>query len=389
MSVRRGTRSLVEDGYRVALLDWLACAAGGVGERAARAARGGEDAPARALWLGTAGHVLDFDDTWMPGVAHLSAPTAPAALAVAAGTGATVAELLSAYATGFEAMGALAGAGHPALYDRGYHPTAVCGALGAAVAAAELLGLEGEARASAERLALLQAGGLRAAFGTDGKALQVGLASAAGVMAAQAAARGATIGADVAGGPAGYEAAFGVRWVGADDRPPAVAENWIKPWPCCLFTHGAVEAAASLREDGPPADVVVTVHPRARRAAAYDDVTSGLEAKFSFPYLVALTLLRGEPRVRDLADVDEEVRAWASAHVRVVCDEALGETEAIVGDAHVRHSLGSPQRPMPEDRLREKAHELAGARLDGVLDDPGAPAADVLDAVAQSIASQT
>jgi 2-methylcitrate dehydratase PrpD len=380
----------VEEAYRVALLDWLACAAGGAGERAARAARGGDDAPARALWLGTAGHVLDFDDTWMPGVAHLSAPTAPAALAVAAERGATVADLLAAYAAGFEAMAALAGAGHPALYDRGFHPTAVCGAVGAAVAAAELLGLEEEARASAERLALLQAGGLRAAFGTDGKALQVGLASAAGVMAAQAAERGARIGADVAGGPAGYEAAFGAPApAGSSSSRPAVAENWLKPWPCCLFTHGAVEAAASLRGDGPPAHVEVTVHPRARRAAAYDDVTSGLEAKFSFPYLVALTLLRGEPRVRDLTTADEEVRAWASARVRVTTDDALGETEAIVNDARVRHALGSPPRPMPEDRLRAKAHELAGTSLDGVLDDPGAPAANVLDAVAQSIASQT
>src|SRR5690242_6270560 len=156
----------------------MACAAGGLGERAARAARGGDDAPARAFWLGTAGHVLDFDDTWMPGVAHLSAPTAPAALAVAAERGSSMGELLAAYAAGFEAMAALAGAGHPELCDRGYHPTAVCGALGAAVAAAELLGLEGEAREAAERLALLQAGGLRAAFGSDGKALQVGMASA-------------------------------------------------------------------------------------------------------------------------------------------------------------------------------------------------------------------
>ena len=64
-------------GYRVALLDWLACAAGGWDEPAPRAARAGADEVAA---LGTAGHVLDYDDTWLPGIAHLSAPTAPAAL---------------------------------------------------------------------------------------------------------------------------------------------------------------------------------------------------------------------------------------------------------------------------------------------------------------------
>jgi hypothetical protein len=63
--------------YRTALLDWLACAIGGRSERAARAAAAvGDDVAA----LATAGHVLDFDDTYPPGLAHLSAPTAPAAL---------------------------------------------------------------------------------------------------------------------------------------------------------------------------------------------------------------------------------------------------------------------------------------------------------------------
>ena len=70
--------------YSVAMLDWLACAARGRGEPAARAARELGDAVAFA---GTAGHVLDFDDTYLPGIAHLSAPRAPAALVVAADAG--------------------------------------------------------------------------------------------------------------------------------------------------------------------------------------------------------------------------------------------------------------------------------------------------------------
>ena len=79
--------------------------------------------------------------------------------------------MLAAYGDGFEAMGALAAAGHPALYDRGWHPTAVCGAVGAAVAAARLLGADAETAAA---LAALRAGGLRAAFGSDGKGALAG-----------------------------------------------------------------------------------------------------------------------------------------------------------------------------------------------------------------------
>src|SRR3954449_3401971 len=118
--------------YRVAFLDWLACAEGGRAEPAAWAAQAAAD-PAPAL--GPAGHVLDFDDTFLPGIAHLSAPVAPAALVVGTHVGAPIGAVLDAYAAGFEAMGALAGASHPGLYDRGFHPTAVCGPVGAAVAA--------------------------------------------------------------------------------------------------------------------------------------------------------------------------------------------------------------------------------------------------------------
>src|SRR5437870_9367894 len=124
------------------MLDWLACAVGGAEEPAARAARGLDGGLAgRIAAAGTAGHVLDFDDTYLPGLAHLSAPTAPVALVVGADRDATVAEALAAYAAGFEAMGALSAANHPAIRERGWHPTAVCGGVGAAITSARLLEL--------------------------------------------------------------------------------------------------------------------------------------------------------------------------------------------------------------------------------------------------------
>src|ERR671916_2886804 len=130
---------------RAALLDWLACAARGTEEPAAVAARAaGDGLLERVVAAGTAGHVLDFDDTYAPGLAHLSAATAPAAVVLGAELGAGVGAVLEAYAAGFEAMGALARTCHPALYDGGWHPTAVCGTAGAAVVAPWLLELHRE-----------------------------------------------------------------------------------------------------------------------------------------------------------------------------------------------------------------------------------------------------
>src|SRR5215210_7706156 len=261
--------------YRAALLDWMACAVRGRSEPAARAAAAtGDGMLERVAALGTAGHVLDFDDTYLPGIAHLSAPVAPAAIVVGAEAGATTGDVLSAYARGFEAMGALAAAGHPALYDRGWHPTAACGGVGAAVAAAALLGADGPTAAA---LAALRAGGLRAAFGSDGKSLQVGLGAASGVAAA---------------------------------------------------TLGAIECAERVRAAGgaPAGPLVVLAHPVSRQAAGYDDVETPLQAKFSIPYTTAYTLLHGGPRVDAFAAVEAETLGL-SERIAVRTDTALGESE--------------------------------------------------------------
>jgi 2-methylcitrate dehydratase PrpD len=379
------------DGYRDALLDWLACAARGAREPAAVAARAaGDGLLERVAAAGAAGHVLDFDDTYAPGLAHLSAATAPAAVVLGAELGADVGAVLDAYAAGFEAMGALARACHPALYDGGWHPTAVCGTAGAAVAAARLLALDREGMRTAIALALLRAGGLRAAFGSDGKALQVGLAAAAGVQAARLAAAGARVDpAAIAGERAGFAAAFGVRTSAATlddmlDGAGAVESNWIKAYPCCLQTHAAIDAALAVRDPlpGPAAQITVLVHPVSRQAASLDAVRDGLEAKFSIPYLTAYALLHGAPGVDAFAGVDDDAAALGE-RIAVRTDPALAPDEAVLEIdgrtvAHVSAPRGCPANPLDAAALRAKVRALAGEALDGALDDPRRPAATLL-----------
>lgn len=374
-------------GHRTALLDWLACAAGGREHRAARTARAlGDGLGERIAAAGTAGHVLDYDDTYLPGLAHLSAPVAPVALVLGAELGATIAEALGAFAAGFEFAGRLSAANHPELRAPGWHPTAVAGAPAAALTAAVLLGLDEERTAHALRLALLQASGLRAAFGSDGKSLQVGHAAAAGAAAARLAEAGAVASRDV---ETGFEEAYRARWVepGPND-PPAVSENWIKAYPCCLQTHGAIEAAAQARAAGvdPGAALAITVHPVSLHAASLGpDVADGLQAKFSIPYLTAFGLLHGPPVVASFDGVDAAARALAE-RIELRTDDTLLESEATLeagGErvGHVEAALGSPARPMDGAALAAKLRDLAGERLDGALDDTGAPVAELVAAV--------
>src|SRR5690349_11847686 len=131
-----------------------------------------EDLADAARWAAV-GHVLDFDDLHLPSTAHVSVVCVPATLAT--GGDAT------AYLAGAGVMTRLGTALGWAHYTRGWHVTCTAGAPAAAVAAAIAMGLRPAQTANALALAVAQAGGVQRAFGTDGKALQVGLAADAGV----------------------------------------------------------------------------------------------------------------------------------------------------------------------------------------------------------------
>lgn len=387
-------RGAAEDPYALALLDWLACARAGRAERAAQAMRScGEGLLAEVAFAGAAGHALDFDDTFPDGVAHVSAACAPAALVLAAALGRSAGEALAAYAQAFEAEAAVAEASHPALYDAGWHPTAVCGPVGAAVAACALLGLGGERAETALAAALLRAGGARGAFGSDGKALQVGQAAAAGVEGALLARAGAVVDERAVSGPLGWEAVTGARMRPAPGARPAIERNWIKLHPSCLGTHAPIEAALLVRGQGrAPADLAdssvhVRVNPLARQAAHIPIPSDGLQAKFSIPWCVAFTLMRGAPGVADFAAdraLDPEVLR-AARSVEVVQDPALAPFGAVLelpgaGPVAVPAPRGAPDRPASAADLAGKLQALAGGRLDGVLAELQAPAAAVLAA---------
>jgi 2-methylcitrate dehydratase PrpD len=388
--------------YRFAFIDWVACAYAGSRERASRAMRAaGNDLATDVAFAATAGHVLDFDDTLSDGVAHVSAATAPAALVLAGHLGLSLGAALDAYAEGYEAMAAVACASHPALYDRGWHPTAVCGPIGAAVTAARLLALSGEQRDTAVAVALLRAGGSRGAFGSDGKAIQVGLAVAAGVQGALMARDGAIVDPRAIHGPLGFAAVLGATWPAAGNGEPAriealvhpdapaIERNWIKLHPSCLGTHSPIDAAEQLRDTKDGAELVdVVVHPVARQAAHLDAVTDGLAAKFSIPYCVAHTLMRGAPRTSDFKRLDGAV-AERSRAVRVSVDASLPQWGAVLklaGRQVIRLAgpRGAPERPVTAAELAAKISDLAGDRLDGALDDMGAPAVRVLRAAGLS-----
>ena len=95
-----------------------------------------------ALINSAAGHAYDLDDWEEPGNTHPSVVIVPACLAVADMKQVSGADLLTAYAIGFEVIVRLGEAITLDHYKRGYHSTATLGAIGSTAAVSRIIGLD-------------------------------------------------------------------------------------------------------------------------------------------------------------------------------------------------------------------------------------------------------
>ena len=158
----------------------------GADDRCTLVGRSGRASPfAAALANGTASHVLDFDDVNVTMIGHPAVVVVPAALAVAEATGAGGEALCAGVAAGYEVAAELGAEVNPAHYERGWHATATLGCAAAAAAACRVAGADPPTTARAVSAATTQAGGVRAVFGSHGKAFHAGRAAATGVLASR------------------------------------------------------------------------------------------------------------------------------------------------------------------------------------------------------------
>ena len=296
---------------RMSLLDTAACIHAGWGSPQHRAVAamlartGGGGMGARALETGTAAHALDFDDYEELGSTHPSAVIVPALIAAGAGTPCTLGAVETAYVAGYQtilALGAALGYGH---YEAGWHATSTLAGIGTAAAVARLLRLDAARTAAALSLAISQAAGLKAQFGTDAKALHAGLAARAGLEAAMLAAGGMGAATTAADGETGFTALYGTPvspgwqaveragWPVIDANPP-----FRKAAPACGYTLRAIDAALEIATRPGFAAAAVTA-VRIDIAAPYLTVAGFTapetphRARFSLTWCVAAALIDG------------------------------------------------------------------------------------------------
>jgi 2-methylcitrate dehydratase PrpD len=273
-----------------------------------------------AAWLnGTAGHAIDFDDTFANSVRYNIHPTTcvlPAAMAVVEKLGLPGKELLLAYIVGLEVeyrIGAAIGQAMPAI---GWFPTPVLGTFDAASAGAKALRIgPGQAR-NALAIAASSTGGLKKNVETMTKVIHAGNGARNGVMEALLAQRGLTGNPAIFDGENNFCAIFTNRQVGdLAGEARDLGKEWktvstglgFKPYPSCRAAHASIDAVLHLRQKyGIKADRVASItcklNPLVLGMTTSHRPKTGYEAKFSIEYCISRALLDGEVMLQHFRD---------------------------------------------------------------------------------------
>ena len=351
--------------------------------------------PGAAMLNGTLAHSLDFDDTHAPGSLHPSAPIVPAALAAAEMTGADGKAVIAAIVAGYEVQIRLSLALDPAAhYDRGFHPSATCGAFGAAAAAGRIFQLDAQGCANAFGIVLSMAAGSMQFLvnGAWTKRSHIGHAAMCGLIAATLAREGYQGAADALEGKWGFLHAYAP----ASDEAKAVdglGSRWetlkiaVKPYPSCRYSHAAIDGILALAaEHGIRAEDVQEVEVGVPEPgwkiignpeAAKQSPKSVVDGQFSMAFCAAVALRTGslvwDDYARHLGDpvtlaLCKKIRTRVDARAQADFPQEMSasvqlKTARGTYEIYVRVPKGEPKNFLSPEELRAKFDGLASPYL--------------------------
>lgn len=327
---------------------------------------------------GAISHDLELDDYHQASALHAAAVMVPAAVAIGEQCDARAEDMFLALVRGYEIACRLALTLDPEnVYARGFHPTTVCGVVGAAAVAASLMKLPAPQFREACYLAMGLMSGIMACKTEPDhytKSYQCGVAARNGVIAAQWVADGFRLGrapslvmAAIMRGYAGAVApGDGVRELGHRFE---ITQTSYKLYPCCRHVHPLLDALAKIRRHAPidAADVRrmtlrlytrgatnVRDHPLRTHNARY---VMAMALKYGALRREFFTEEYGMDDVRPLMELtelvaDDELQAqWPEKAPGVVTVEMR---DGRIVSERVNQPKGGPENPPEMDELREK-----------------------------------
>ena len=346
-----------------------------------------------ALANGTAFHSIELDDVNNEASLHPGVVAYPTALAMADVVPVDGKSFITAVTAGYDVIVRLGRALRPAEhYGRGFHPTATCGAFGAAAVSARLMGLKGDALTYALGIAGSQAAGSMEFLvqGAWTKRFHPGWASHSGMWAAFLA-REEFIGpSTIIEGASGF-----LRSYSGDPDPDLVLRDLgeifhitrtsVKPHACCRYNQGPIDCVLDLARRH---DLLAENVEEARvgvLSAGYNLVaapeeekrtpTSVVDMQFSLPFATAIALLYGRASLEEYTPEvaqRQEVRDLMGK-VQCVTDPALDAqfpqqwpawVEVRTRDgrtlrSEVQYPKGDPENALTWDEMKDKFLNLS------------------------------
>src|SRR5262245_143734 len=342
-----------------------------------------------SLMNGISSHVEDYDDTTPKNYSHTSSPVSSALFAYASANPVRGREFVEAFILGFEAASRVGNVVYPSHYDVGWHMTGTIGVFGAAAAVGKVMSLSAQEMVWALGLAATQSAGLREMFGSMGKAFHPGRSAQNGYSAALLARAGFTSGERGIEGPRGFAHVLAASRdlskittrLGVDFD---LRENTYKPFPCGIVNHPTIDGAIQIHDEHHPdpssiVAVRLRVAPLVLDLCNQQNITRGLQGKFSVYHGAAVGLVRGKGGLREYTDDavnDPQIKrvreaTTATGDSTITEDQAHIEVELKDGsrvNKFVEQSLGNIHRPLTDAQLEEKFRDQAVMVL---------PAADV------------
>jgi 2-methylcitrate dehydratase PrpD len=350
---------------------------------------GTETGPAQAAMVnGALFEVLDFHDTYIPCFMHAVSAVLPAVLALAEQRGSSGRAMLDALAVGIEIELAVATILMPSGYTvHGYIPAGLVGGVGATAACAALTGLEPAKSRHALGLAMCTAFGLYESVGSDALSYVTGATARSGLTCFELAEAGMTAPATAFEGERGMLVGHSREERGKiEEVLGSLGTKWrifgqsYKTIPTETITHAPVECvmqllpkarqrqAARMRLGVQP--IVKTIADE-RRARFGRLMNSELEARFDTRFCTAAAWIRRKftlEEMRESAYRDEQILELRDS-IELVPDDSFTSfegcwlevefTDGTKEHVRIEKFLGTPDNPLPDDRLTEVFRQSA------------------------------
>jgi 2-methylcitrate dehydratase PrpD len=165
--------------------------------------------------------------------------------------------------------------------------------------------------------------------------------------------------------------------------------NTYKPFPCGIVNHPTIDAAIQIHDEHHPVPeqieaVRLRVAPLVLDLCNQQNITKGLQGKFSVYHGAAVGLVRGKAGLQEYSDeaVNDPAikrvreRATAVGDASITEDQARVEVELTGGRVltkFVEESLGNLKRPLTDGQLAAKFRDqallaLPAAQVDRLID---------------------